>query len=322
MLLLVILLITALVFAQQVEKPFVQEHLFHEHTVDFVNTTVFQQYKSYGALYNTSHVFFYLDLNGEDKLFLNASITFGDGIIGKAEREGFTLTPTGDDLESYLKDINGTGRKYLLELAYEKSFRNITFSAGLLDSTSYIDTSEYANDEHTQFLNTALINNPVVSLPSYNPGAYLHYELSPNLALSLLYIDNEPDPGNAGILQIEISTANFNLRPYYSYVFGGDSKGFGISGDLTLSESLGIFFRFGSGSSQDFLSGGFELKNLLFKDKLGIGYAYLKEKISRSVAELYYSLKIIKYLTVSFDIQYLKEEKEAFIYGVRLFFER
>ena len=322
MLLIVMILLTTLAFAQQIEKPFVQEHLFHEHRINFINASVFQQYKGYGALYNTSHIFFYLDLNGEDKLFLNASITFGDGITKKTEEEGFTLTPTGDDLESYLKDINGTGRKYLLELAYEKSFKNLNFSVGLLDSTSYIDTNEYANDEHTQFLNTALINNQVVPLPSYNPGAYLHYELSRNLALSLLYIDNEPDPGNAGILQLEISAGGFNLRPYYSYVFGGNSKGFGISGDITLSEKAGIFFRFGSGNSQDFLSGGFELRKLLFNDKLGLGYAYLKDKLSHSVVELYYSLKILKYLTVSLDIQYLNEEKEAFIYGLRVFFER
>ncbi|WP_461828682.1 hypothetical protein, partial [Aquifex sp.] len=70
------------------------------------------------------------------------------------------------------------------------------------------------------------------------------------------------------------------------------------------------------------LSGGIELKNLLFKDNLGLGYAYLREEMSSSVAELYYSLRVLKYLTVSFDIQYLRESKEAFIYGLRLFFER
>lgn len=316
------LLISIPLFAQQIEKPFVKEHLFHEHTFDFINTSVYQEFKGFGKLYNTSHLFFYLDLNGEDKFFLNSSITFGNGIRKRVEKEGFSLLPTGDDLEGDLRDINGAGRKYILELAYEKSIKNFSISIGLLDSTSYVDTNEYANDEHTQFLNAALINNPVVPLPSYNVGIYFHYELRQDLIFSLLYMDAEPESGNVGIIQFEFSGNGLNIKPYYSYVFGGKGKGFGVSGDATLSENLGIFFRFGAGNSQTFLSGGFELRNLIFKDKIGFGYAYLNEGKKGEVLELYYSIKLSQYLSVSFDVQYLRESKEAFIYGLRLFFER
>lgn len=150
----------------------------------------------------------------------------------------------------------------------------------------------------------------------------MRYQFSEKTAFTILYINNKPDSGNAGIVQLEMSGENFNLRPYYSYVFGGNSKGFGVSADLSPLENIGLFFRFGKGDSKDFVSGGFELKNLLFKDKLGLGYAYLKGEGTHAVAELYYSLEILKYFTVSFDLQYLSESKNALVCGVRLHFKR
>ena len=104
--------------------------------------------------------------------------------------------------------------------------------------------------------------------------------------------------------------------------FGGKNKGFGVSGDVVISENTGIFLRIGSGNSQDFLSGGFEIREVLFKDKLGLGYAYLHGKRNTYVSELYYSVEIRKYFSVSFDLQYLKESRDTIIYGLRLYFER
>ncbi len=312
-------------FAQGTEKPFVLEHIFHKHAFSFVNATVYQQISGYGAVYNTSHIFATVDFTKNDEIFLNASITFGNGITDKTEGKGYSLSTTADDLEDYLKDINDTGREYLLEAYYQKTLGKLTISGGLIDSTAFIDSNKYANDEHIQFLNSAFVNNPIAVLPSYNPGLYIHYSINNSSSISALYMNNDPDKGNIGIIEYEYETERISLRPYYFYLFGdGENKGFGVSGDYTLSENTGFFFRFGNSNTDYdfFVSGGFQLKNIFFKDKFGFGYGFIKgdENVENiNVSECYYMIKINDSISFTFDIQYMDEKKSDFVYGGRLY---
>jgi hypothetical protein len=312
-------------FAQETKKPFVLEHLLHKHEFHLVNTTVYQQIQNYGAVYNTSHLFGFVDFTETDELFFNASVTFGNGITYKTQQEGYSLSTTADDLEDYLKDINDTGREYLLELFYQKKIGRLTISGGLIDSTAFIDANNYANDEHTQFLNSAFVNNPIAVLPSYNWGGYIHYGLTKNAGISVLYMQNKPDKGNVGIVEVDLEIGNLSLRPYYFYLFNAEeNKGFGISGDYTLGDKAGFFFR-GGNSNVDydyFVSGGFQVNNLLFDDYIGFGYGYIKGKAGVEdikVSEVYYTVNLNNYISFTADIQYMDEIKSDFIYGGRVY---
>lgn len=87
-------------------------------------------------------------------------------------------------------NVNGDGapRRVIdvTELWYEQDFadREIRLRAGKIDLTCgfehhncpvSFDCSNYANDERSQFLNGALINNPTIPFPENGLGAALHY---------------------------------------------------------------------------------------------------------------------------------------------------
>ncbi len=188
---LTLLLIVGKIFAQETEKPFIKEHKKHKHKLDFVNALVFQSIKDYSSVYNVSHLFFTLNLDKNNLIFVNTGVSFGNGLNKKLERLGYSISSTADDLEEDLKDINGTGRKYLLEAFYQFNNDRLSFTTGLIDSTAFIDGNEYANDEHTQFLNPSLVNNPIALLPSYNPGINLKLKLTDNLETDILYMENK-----------------------------------------------------------------------------------------------------------------------------------
>lgn len=76
----------------------------------------------------------------------------------------WVLAPWAADLEDDVQDINGRSRDYLMAVWYKHTFEfkddsSLGVSVGLLDSTDYLDGNEYANDEYTQFMNQAFVNN-------------------------------------------------------------------------------------------------------------------------------------------------------------------
>lgn len=325
-LILIMMLIPIISFSQETEKPFIKEHKLHKHRIDFVNSIVFQQINNYGSVYNTLHVFLTMDFTETDEIFINASVSFGNGLKKKLEREGYSISSTADDLEDDLKNINDTGRKYLMEFFYQKKIKNFVLIGGLIDAAAFIDANRYANDEHTQFLNDVFVNNPIAAIPSYNPGFHIKYNLHENISFSGVFIQNKPDKGDVGIAEIEYETEDISVRPYYFYVFGGhEHKGFGISSDYAFSDRFGVFFRGGT-SNVDYnylLSGGFETKKLITDDKVGMGAGFIKGKAGVEniyVCECYYTVNLNKHLYISGDLQYIKEKKENVALGGRVYF--
>ncbi|RUM59030.1 MAG: hypothetical protein DSY60_00535 [Persephonella sp.] len=322
---LILFFIAGKVFAQETEKPFIKEHEKHKHKLDFVNAVVFQSIKDYSTVYGTSHLFFTLNLDKNNLIFVNTGVSFGNGLNKKLERLGYSISSTADDLEDDLRDINGTGRKYLLEAFYQFNNDRVNFTAGLIDSTAFIDSNKYANDEHMQFLNPSLVNNPIAVLPSYNFGANIKLKLADFLETDILYMENKPDSGNVGIVEFDFSFNNLNIRPYYYYLFGTyERKGFGFSGDYTY-KNLGFFLRLGKNSNEykNFYSYGTNL-NLKKFGNVGVGYSYLynnPDNRSIKILEIYHKYKLSKYISFTTDLQYLKEVKERVVYGFRFYFE-
>ena len=83
----------------------------------------------------------------------------------------FVVAPWAADLEDDVKSINGRNRGYLLTAWYRHEFsfgedHGLGVNIGIIDSTDYLDENAFANDEYSQFMNSALVNGPNVFLPS------------------------------------------------------------------------------------------------------------------------------------------------------------
>jgi len=288
-----------------------------------------------------------------DQIQITVSFAGGNGLKKTFGRKGFSLMPNADDLEDDLKDINGRNRDYLLEAWYEHTFGvknwQISLTGGIIDATAYIDDNAYANDELTQFMNDAFVNNPLANLPSYDLGGVI--EISNGvLTLKGLAMNSKNDDGkdyDYYALQVGISgkfrSYPWNGRIYYyrttkdfpNKVGNYDYlEGVGFSGDLGW-DYLGFFLRLGinthtsTGDFKSLAEGGTVLKGSLWHrkgDRLGIGVAYLNGNgdINYSrVAEVYYSIEINRFAALIFDFQNNVEKHTdatpaANTYGVRL----
>gem|GEM_PF-6730254 len=91
------------------------------------------------------------------------------------------MAPFAHDGEGDLTRINGSQRDYLLTAHYTHTFtwteeRSLGLSLGLIDSTGWLDENAYAADELGQFMNDALVHNPVLNLPAYDHGGAAHFQ--------------------------------------------------------------------------------------------------------------------------------------------------
>ncbi len=304
------------------EKPFIIKHLYHHHFFNLTNASVYQQIGNYGALYNATDLFFTYGITPSDEVFFHGSVVLGNGIVYHTENLGYSVSPTGQDPQDFIENINDTGRKHILELWYHKTLNGFDFAAGLIDSTSFVDENDYANDQNLQFINSAFTNNPIAVLPSYNLGVYLKYSQGRN-EYKLVIIDNDPDSGTVGIFQINHSGKNWNIRPYIYNVFGGEStdNGLGISADYSLKKT-GYFLRIGIPfkNQNSFFSGGFERKTIFNKnDRLGFAVGVINKDKNTIISEIYYGKEITKHLSITGDLQYMKENQDNLILGGRVF---
>ena len=110
------------------------------------------------------------------------------------------------------------------ELWYEQAFveGKVHLRIGKLDLTGgfehhgcpvSFDCSSYANDETTQFLNRALINNPTIPFPDRGLGAVIHYTPAQVLYFSAAAADAQADAGETGFI------TTFGGEDYFFYIF-------------------------------------------------------------------------------------------------------
>lgn len=116
-----------------------------------------------------------------DEFFIRASFAKGSGFYSESSFYPFKLNPNADDLFVDLHNINGRSRDHLQELWYSHKFPiqkdiSLKLTAGIIDGTAFIDDNAYANDEIAQFMNEALVNNPLANIPSYDAGVAAEFE--------------------------------------------------------------------------------------------------------------------------------------------------
>ena len=286
--------------------------------------------------------------NGE--FFLRASFAKGSGL---KDINPFILSPNADDLFHDLKNINGHSRDHLLELWYSHNFEiqkemSLKLTAGIIDSTAFIDDNAFAGDELGQFMNEALVHNPLANLPSYDAGVALEFDWDKfHLRVVGMRSKNENEDmdrrnynwiGTQIGYKLESSLGEGNYR-LYAYTtnkrfenWDADSykslKGIGVSFDQQIiKDTLGAFFRAGwqdDSAVIDYnrmISFGLNINGSVWgrkDDEIGIGYAYLKSPsknsdLSRSqVFESYLKFKLFSYKSLSSDItldyQYIQDK--------------
>ncbi len=110
-------------------------------------------------------------------------------------------------------DAIGNRSLDIVELFYELPLSDtLTLTAGKIDFSGFFDASAYANDEATQFLNGALVNNAAVPFPDYSLGLILTYNLSDNWYLMGGIADAQADGRETGF------RTTFHDEDYFFYI--------------------------------------------------------------------------------------------------------
>jgi len=138
-------------------------------------------------------------LTGADQFFLEFAVSQGNGVNGASP---FSLANWGADLEDDLENINGSDVDALQNLWYRRTFSSdaaneIAVTVGFIDSTSFLDQNEFANDEYTQFINEVFVNAPVAFFQSYDLGAAVEWSSDAWSVNGTVMRVSENDDGNA-----------------------------------------------------------------------------------------------------------------------------
>lgn len=197
--------------------------------------------------------------------------------------------------------------------------------AGKIDLTNYFDMNEAANDETTQFLMSAFVNNLALSPPDNAPGLVGYFDSKRGYGFGLGLQSND-NSGRAvtdklyGIAEVDYYAPKFlfglggNYRLWGRYNGDTRSRAVGLSFDQQLTQRLTAFSRFGitGNTAPDEVewawSLGLGMRSPFLSrryDHTGLAFSQLKmpDGKKEDVAETYYSFFITDHLNVSLNSQ-------------------
>jgi hypothetical protein len=210
--------------------------------------------------------------------------------------------------------------------------QRLALTAGRLDLTNYFDRNAAANDETTQFLSDALVNNQMLGLAVNGTGIVADFD--PKNGFSFRFGVQQSNPAATSLSDSVYSLAEvgYTATPFslpeghYRVWFRAnngevDSKrAVGVSLDQKLSPVVTLFGRYGSqklpGDRDHYASGGVSFSNGLVLNPLdtwGIGYAQMdlatgdKERLT----EGYYNFQLTERLRLSFTLQHVLDSPGA-----------
>ena len=223
--------------------------------------------------------------------------------------------------------------------------QRLSLSAGRLDLTNTFDRNAAANDETTQFISDALVNNPALGLAVNGAGVVAVFDPKSGFNLKFGVQQSNPDATNLSQSIYSLAEGGYVARPpalgegtyrfWYRRNKGDETRNnaFGISLDQKIVPTLTLFGRYGSaeaGAGRDhFYSAGFQIQSgWVFTplDTWGIGYAQsgLAAGPTQKLAEGYYNFRLTERLRLSFHLQHVFESEGGtpilgyFLPGVRL----
>ncbi|MBI3269507.1 MAG: carbohydrate porin [Planctomycetes bacterium] len=207
--------------------------------------------------------------------------------------------------------------------------------AGKLDLSNYFDRNKAANDETTQFLTDAFVNNPVLGTPAQNgPGVSAWYETKTGWAFGLGF--QKPSDEGFRVGDGDYAIAEVDWRTYLLGREGNvrawgrrdgrsaDTEAFeswagGVSLDQEVSSALTVFARFGSADVANATdawaySAGVQARGLFEsrpRDVWGFAFGQQRGSIARderdrdTALETYYRFFVNEHVSVSPIFQYL-----------------
>jgi len=204
----------------------------------------------------------------------------------------------------------------------------LDFFVGKLDLTNYFERNVFANDETSQFLNAALVNNPMLKQPANGAGITLRWDAGRDLGFSLggqtshdFVEDLLSEPFVIGEIDYHATfliEGNYRLWARVSSLETNHKRqmyGGGISIDQLLTPQFGVFVRAGlnqiEGISQTFFaaSGGLRWVGPLWnrpRDRVGVGYSFQRDmEGDEQITEVYYNLFLTDYLSVIGNVEWL-----------------
>jgi hypothetical protein len=221
-------------------------------------------------------------------------------------------------------------------------------SVGRLDLTNYFDHNLAANDETSQFISDALVNNPALGLAINGVGTALVYDPKGGFTFKAGFQQSNTDAtslnesiftlGEIGYVARIPAMGEGNYRFWYRTDNAGGagySIGYGTSIDQKLGPQITLFGRYGAADSErdhsrdHFYSGGFQAaQGLGFfpGDRWGVGYSQFDTQTmgKERLVEGYYNFSLTEKLALSFHLQHFWELREGaptqgyLVPGVRL----
>lgn len=274
------------------------------------------------------------------------------------------LSGTPPDLEiSGLTLLNGYSARLVRQneiglreawLRTEIFSQKLALTAGRLDLTNIFDRNAAANDETTQFLSDALVNNPVLGLATNGSGFAAVFDPKIGLNFKIGFQQSNPDATNLsdsiyslaeiGYLATPFGLGEGNYRAWYRATNASSrtSTAWGLSLDQKIAPPVTLFGRYGDGhvptgepgetafsAGQHFWSGGVTFREGLIlnpSDSWGVGYSRtrLEAGDKEHLVEGYYAFQLSEKLRLSFHATHALEvpigaEKYGFLVpGVRL----
>jgi hypothetical protein len=217
---------------------------------------------------------------------------------------------------------------------------------GRLDLTNYFDHNAAANDETTQFLSDALVNNPALGLAVNGTGLSLVYDPKNAFSFKIGVQQSNTEATNLsdslfslaeiGYLATPLSFGEGNYRVWYRT--DNSSQRYRTAYGVSLDQKLGapqvtLFGRFGNAQADfkrdHFYSGGLQFSNgagFYPGDIWGVGYAHydLASGPKERLTEGYYNFGLTERLRLSFHLTHVLEKNPGaetvgyFVPGLRL----
>jgi carbohydrate-selective porin OprB len=207
--------------------------------------------------------------------------------------------------------------------------QRLALTTGRLDLTNYFDNNALANDESTQFLSDALVNNQMLGLSSNGTGVAAEFDSKNGLRLKFGLQQSNTDATNLSDSMFTLSEVGYTATPFslpegtYRVWFRTDNastvtrKGLGLSFDQKLTNSVGLFARYGTQGFEDdardhFFSAGVGFQNgIIFnpQDTWGVGYSQLNLHAGdrEKLVEGYYNLLLTEKLRITFNLTHALE---------------
>lgn len=234
-----------------------------------------------------------------------------------------------DDAGS-LQDDDGVDRVSVREVWLQSYLfdQKLRLVGGKIDLTNYFDHNVVANDETTQFITGAFVNNPTLEVPDNGPGLVVFFDTmkGPNFGLGLQSADNSGTnitDDIYAIAQIGYRSYGFFGREGNWRIWGringekDDNKGFGVSMDQNLTTRLTAFARYGANEEEkgnsDIASAwslGLRYRSPFFSrvnDEMAFAFGTIDmvHGGEERVAELYYKFQFNKHTSITPNIQTL-----------------